>query len=142
MRGLLLAAAFAGVATAPPKKESKYDTVKELDKKAKAAMGVIRKREKGYLDKSIRLFTDCITRADPKSYEAQRIASQSVLFVGELYGMKIKDAEGDDEKQKLTKEAEVWRKAQPVHPEDVTAFRRAWALVERDWAAEDLKKKD
>jgi hypothetical protein len=138
--GLVLVAG-AGAGGQEKKAEPKYDTFKELDRKAKATLELVKKRGDGYVDKGIAGFGEVVTRADPKSEQAQRIAGQAVWFMGQLYQIKRKAAVGDDEAQRIQNECELWLRAQPIHPADNATLPAVWAAVERGWIIEDLRKK-
>lgn len=151
MRGVLLACvvAVAGVAAGQP--GPAFDTPKELDRKAKAALDVLKKRGDGYLDKSAAGFGEVIARSDPASAPAQRIAGQAVFFLHKLYGIKetaaVKEYQefGTDEKanelSKVRREMQLWAKTARTAPQDEPTLEKTWLVIQRDWTLEDLKKK-
>jgi hypothetical protein len=150
--GLLLVAG-AGAGGQDKKAEPRYDPVKELDRKAKAALEVVRKRDEGYIDKGIIAFGEVITRADPKSAPSQQVARHAAYFLLRLHSLKEGAAYreyqlfgGDDQLRALEKvraDRELWAKILPpgVGINEPAVLSRTWDAIEREWAIEDLKKK-
>lgn len=155
MRGVLLAVLVAvvggGVAGQEKKVEPKYDSVKELDKKAKDALTELKKRGDGHVDKGIVAFGEVVNRADPASTAAQRVAGQAAFFLHKLYDIKeaaavkeyqaTKTDEATKELARIRAEQELWHKAGRTAAQDRPALTKAWEAIQREWALEDLKKK-
>jgi hypothetical protein len=151
MRGVLLACVVVvgGVAGGQP--EPAFDGPKELDRKAKAALDVLKKRGDGYLDKSAAAFEEVIARSDPNNAPSQRVAGQAVFFLNKLYAIKEAAAVkayqefGTDEKanelSKVRREMELWAKTARTAPQDAPTLEKTWLVIQRDWTLEDLKKK-
>jgi hypothetical protein len=131
-----------------PHPASPYDSLLELDKKAKAALEKLQKRD---IVGAKAGFIDCISRTDPSNAQAQFTANQCAFFVMRIGGLQFNDLyqqtvlDPDNtalslKLEKLRKDLEIWGNAHRVAPRNAAALQQQWDNIQRDWIIEESKK--